>query len=130
MANEITISLSMSASKGGASINTVGATGPASATYNMTGADMLSATQALTTSTIAVPLGSVTGDYRLYACNLEDPLATTPATISFDRATPVSANPPIRLAAGDECLIVVPSGTTMYVNASANCSMYYAVVEK
>lgn len=129
MANEITITLSLSASKGGASVNTVGATGPATASYDMSGNDMVQATQALTTSSIAVPIGSITGAYRLYACNLENPTTST-TTISFDRSSTVSANPPVTLGPGDECLLVVPSGTTIYVAASAACSMYYTAVEK
>jgi hypothetical protein len=129
MANEITIALSMSASKGGASINTVGATGPASASYNMTGADMISGTHATSTTTSAIPLGSVVAPYRIYMMNMEVSPSTT--TISIDRATPVSGTPVTVLAPGDECFLVVPSGTTIYAIASSGTpSLFYAIVEK
>jgi len=68
MANEITISMSMSASKGGASVNTVGATGPASASYDMTGADMISGTQILAstgTTYALVPLSIISHSYAM-----------------------------------------------------------------
>jgi hypothetical protein len=134
MANEITISLSMSASKGGASINTVGATGPATASYDMAGTDMLSGTQILasTGTTYALNIGSVAAPYRAYIMNMGT-LATTPpaGVVTIDRATPVSATPAISLAVGDECFMVVPSGTTIYLTSSANdTTVYVAIVEK
>ena len=126
MANEITIAMSMRASKGGASIDTVGTTGPASANYDMTGADMSSGTHATSTTTSALPLGSSVAPYRAYIMNMD---ATN--SISLDRATPVSGTPFTTLAPGDECFLVVPSGTTIYAIASASTpSLYYAIVEK
>lgn len=134
MANEITISMSMSASKGGASVNTVGATGPATASYDMTGTDVLSGTQILasTGTTYALNLGSVAAPYRAYIMNMGT-LGTTPPTgiVTIDRATPVSATPAITLDVGDECFIVVQSGTTIYLTSSVNATtVYVAIVEK
>jgi len=131
MANEITISMSMSASKGGASINTVGATGPATASYDMAGADMLSGTQILasTGTTYALNIGSVAAPYRAYIMNMGAP--TTTPTVTIDRATPVSATPAISLGVGDECFMVVPSGTTIYLTSTHNdTTVYVAIVEK
>ena len=127
MANEITIVLSMRASKGGASIDTVGSTGAASANYDMTGTDMLSATQILATSgtTYALNLGSVTPPYRAYVMNMG------PGVVQLDRATAVSGTPAQELAVGDECLLVVPAATTYYAKADAtNTSIFAAIVEK
>ena len=59
MANEITIALSITASKGGASVNSVGTTGPATASYDMTGADMSSGTVATSTPTAALSVGGL-----------------------------------------------------------------------
>ena len=131
MANEITISMSMSASKGGASVNTVGATGPASASYDMTGADMISGTQILasTGTTYAFNLGSVTATYRAYIMNMG--ASSTTGIVTIDRATPVSATPAITLGVGDECFIVVQSGTTIYLTSDTNATtVYVAIVEK
>jgi|DEB19_MinimDraft_3_1074340.scaffolds.fasta_scaffold77468_2 hypothetical protein len=131
MANEITISMSMSASKGGASVNTVGATGPASASYDMTGADMISGTQILasTGTTYALNLGSVTAPYRAYIMNMG--ASSTTGIVTIDRATPVSATPAITLGVGDECFIVVQSGTTIYLTSDTNATtVYVAIVEK
>jgi len=131
MANEITITLSMSASKGGASVNTVGATGPASASYDMTGADMISGTQILTSTgtTYALNLGSVTAPYRAYIMNMG--ASSTTGIVTIDRATPVSATPAITLGVGDECFIVVQSGTTIYLTSDTNATtVYVAIVEK
>ena len=131
MANEITIALSMSASKGGASINTVGATGPASASYDMTGADMISGTQILasTGTTYALNLGSVTAPYRAYIMNMG--ASSTTGIVTIDRATPVSATPATTLGVGDECFIVVQSGTTIYLTSDTNATtVYVAIVEK
>lgn len=134
MANEITISLSMSASKGGASINTVGATGPATATYDMAGTDMLSGTQILTSTgtTYALNIGSASAPYRAYIMNMGN-LSTSPPTgvVTIDRATPVSATPAVTLDVGDECFLVVESGTTIYLTSSVNATtVYVAIVEK
>jgi hypothetical protein len=131
MANELTISMSMSASKGGAAVNTVGATGPASASYDMTGADMISGTQILasTGTTYALNLGSVTAPYRAYIMNMG--ASSTTGIVTIDRATPVSATPAITLGVGDECFIVVQSGTTIYLTSDTNATtVYVAIVEK
>lgn len=131
MANEITIVLSVKASKGGASIDTVGSTGAASANYDMTGADMLSGTQILTSTgtTYALSLGSVVAPYRAYICNLGATSST--GIVTIDRATPVSGTPATTLGVGDECLLVVQSGTTIYLTSDTNATtVYVALVEK
>jgi hypothetical protein len=127
MANEITIALSMSASKGGASINTVGASGPASATYTMTGNNMISGTQFLLTAgtTYALDLASVTAPYRAYIQNMGG------SAVNIDKATPVPSPSMIELGAGDECLLVVPTGVTIYLKpVAANALVYVALCEK
>ncbi len=129
MPNEITITLSMLASKGGASINTVGSTGAASASYDMTGTDMLSGTQSVSTSPAALTLGGVTAPFRAYLCNMS---STSGEDIRVGNA---SADPITSivstLAPGDECFLVVPSGTTIYVESAAGSpNLFYALVEK
>lgn len=129
MPNEITITLSMSASKGGASVNTVGSTGPASASYDMTGTDMLQGTQIVSTTTAALTLGSVSGAYRLYLCNLS---STTGEDIRVGNA---NADPITSIVStllpGDECFLNVPSGTTIYVeSASGSPTLFYCAVER
>lgn len=129
MANEITITLSMSASKGGASINTVGSTGPASASYDMTGTDMLQGTQIVTTTTAALTLGSTTAPFRAYLCNLS---STTGEDIRVGNANadPITSIVST-LAPGDECFLVVPAGTTIYVeSATGSPTLFYAICEK
>jgi hypothetical protein len=129
MANEITISLSMSASKGGASVNSVGATGPATASYDMTGTDMSSGTVNTSTTTASLSVGAVTGPYRLYLCNLSS-TSGEDIRVGNANADPITSivstlNP------GDECFLVVPSGTTIYVeSASGTPALYYVAVEK
>lgn len=129
MANEITISCSMSASKGGSSVNTVGSSGAASDTYDMTGTDMLQGTQIVTTTTAALSLGSVTGSYRAVLIN-------TSETVGEDiRVGNANADPITSLVStlepGDRCMLVVPSGTTIYVeSASGSPTLFYAITEK
>lgn len=127
MANEITITMSMSASKGGASINTVGATGPASSTYTMTGNNMVGATQSLATAgtTYALDLASVVAPYRAYIYNVSG------GVVNIDKATPVPSPSMVELAVGDECFLVVPTSTTIYVKpATSNSLIYVGIAEK
>jgi len=131
MANEITITMSMSASKGGASINTVGATGPATASYDMTGTLVNQGTQVLATAgtTYALDLGSVTPPYRAYIMNMG--ATSTTGIVSVDRATPVSATPSTELGIGDECFYVVPSGSTIYVKSDTDdTTLFVGIAQK
>lgn len=129
MANEITITMSMSASKGGASINTVGATGPASASYDMTGTDMIQGTQIVTTTTAPLNLGSVTAPMRVYLCNIAEPAGPS-IRVGNANADPITSIIS-ELDPGDECFLVIPSGTTIYVESTADSpTLFYACCEK
>ncbi len=128
MANEITITLSLVASKGGASINTVGATGAASASYDMTGTDMLQGTQIVTTTTAALSLGSVSGGYTAYLCNLSS-TSGEDIRVGNANADPITSIIST-LTPGRECLLTIPSGTTVYVESAAGSpTLFYALVE-
>ena len=127
MPNEITVTMSMSASKNGASINSVGATGPASSTYTMTGNNMVGGTQLLATAgaTVALDLGSVSPPYRAQIYNLSG------GVVNIDNATPVPSPSMVELAVGDECFLVVPTGVTIYLKPAVNNSLVYvAIAEK
>jgi hypothetical protein len=92
---------------------------------------MLSGTQILasTGTTYALNIGSVAAPYRAYIMNMG--AATTTPTVTIDRATPVSGTPAISLGVGDECFMVVPSGTTIYLTSTHNdTTVYVAIVEK
>jgi len=129
MAKEITVVTSMTASKGGASVNSVGTTSPASSTYDMTGTDMEQGTQIVTTTTAALTLGSVTGAYRALLVN-------TSSTVGEDiRVGNANADPIASIVStlepGDECFLNVPSGTTIYVESAAGSpSLFRCIVEK
>jgi hypothetical protein len=128
MSNEITISLSISASKGGASVNSVGTTGAATASYDMTGADMSSGTVATSTTTAALSVGSVTAPYRLYLCNLSS-TSGEDIRVGNANADPITSLVST-LAPGDECLLVVPSGTIYLESAAGTPNAFYVAVEK
>lgn len=128
MANEITITLSMSASKSGASVNSVGATGPATASYDMSGADMSSGTVATSTTTAALSVGTVTAPYRIYLCNLST-TSGEDVRIGNANADPITSIVST-LAPGDECFLVVPSGTLYVESASGTPNLFYVAVEK
>lgn len=128
MANEITISLSISASKGGASVNSVGTTGAATASYDMAGADMSSGTVATSTTTAALSVGAVTAPYRLYLCNLSS-TSGEDIRVGNANADPITSLVST-LAPGDECLLVVPSGTIYLESAAGTPNAFYVAVEK
>lgn len=128
MANEITISLSITASKGGASVNSVGTTGAATASYDMTGADMSSGTVATSTTTAALSVGAVTAPYRLYLCNLSS-TSGEDIRVGNANADPITSIVST-LAPGDECLLVVPSGTIYLESAAGTPNAFYVAVEK
>jgi hypothetical protein len=129
MANEINVVLSMTASKGGASVNSVGTTGPASDTFDMTGTDMKSGTQIVTTTTAALSLGSVVAPYYVFLHNT----SADPAEII--RVGNVNADPitaiVTELGAGDRAFLVIPNGITLYVESdSGSPSLFHVIVER
>jgi hypothetical protein len=128
MPNEITISLSIAASKGGASVNSVGTTGAATASYDMTGADMSSGTVATSTTTAALSVGTVTAPYRLYLCNLST-TSGEDVRVGNANADPITSLVST-LAPGDECFLVVPSGTIYVESAAGTPNLFYVAVEK
>jgi len=126
MANEINAVLSMTASKGGASVNSVGTTGPASDTFDMTGTNMKSGTQTVTTTPAALSLGSVAAPYYAFLSNI----STDVIRVGNASADPITAIVS-ELAAGDRAFLVVPDGTTLYVeSATGDASLFHVLVEK
>jgi hypothetical protein len=129
MANEIAITLALSASKGGASVNSVGSTSPASATLDMTGTDMLSGTQIVTTTTAALTVGSVTAPYSVLLRNLStDP--TEIIRVGNANADPITSIVTELLTGRPGSMVNVPSGGTLYVeSASGSPTLAFTMVE-
>lgn len=126
MANEITATISLLASKGGASINTVGSSGAAAKSFDMTGVDMASGTFNVGTSpdeAIPIPGDLATAKY-LYIKNLD---ATN--YVEFSYGTGGSFAAVVRI---DPLAAVMfrPTSTTCYLKANtAACDVYWAAVE-
>ena len=129
---DVTITVSMSASKGGASVNSVGTTGAAATSYTMTGTDMGSGTTLISTTTATLSVGSSVGPYWLYVKNTS---STTGETIRIGsaNAAPITA---LRttLEPGESGLIAVETSGTVYVEAAAATAstpvLYWVAVEK
>lgn len=110
MANEITYTASLSASKSGAVINS----GTLSDTVSMTGGDVLATTQNIGTSNEQIDMSSITGDCRIIIKNLST--GTDSVQIFKDNA---DAHLLSKLGAGEHCLLTqVPSGS-LYAKATA-----------
>lgn len=126
MANEITAVCSLLASKGGASINTVGSSGSATKQFDMTGSDMASGTMNVGNGADeAVPIPADIGTCKLlYLKNLD---ATN--YIEFSYGTGGGFSAVIRIDAG-MAVMFRPTSTTCYVKANtAACDMFWAAVE-
>lgn len=110
MANEITITTSMSVSKGGATINT----SSQSKTLDMSGADMATFTQVIGTSNEAIGFPSdISGDVHIVVKNLD---ATNYVEIFKDSGNTHLLS---KLNAGEFChLTRVPSTTSLYARAN------------
>lgn len=129
---DVTITVSIQASKGGASVNSVGTTGAASSSFTMSGTDMGSGTTLVSTTTSTLSVGSVTGPYWLF-------LRNTSSTSGEDiRVGNANADPITSLRTtvkpGESALISVESGGTVYVEAAAATAstpaLYWVAVEK
>lgn len=109
MADEITYSVEMSVSKGGAAVNS----GTLSATVDMTGVDVAALTQSIGTSNEQIDVGpDITGDCRVVIKNLD---GTNYVEIFKDNA---NAHLLSKLPAGESCLLThVPSGS-LYARAN------------
>lgn len=121
MANEITYAVSMSVSKGGASINS----GTLSDTIDMTGTDMGTVTQSIGTSNEAldVPV-DVTGDVHLIVKNLD---STNYVEIFKDSGNSHLLS---KLSAGEACsLRAVPSGSLYGRANSAAVQIQFWITE-
>jgi hypothetical protein len=125
MANEITAVVSLSASKSGASINTVGSSGSATKQYDMTGADMASGTANIGTSDEALPIpADIATCKALFIKNLD---ATN--YVEFSYGTGGSFAAVVRIDPGMSVLFR-PTSTTCYVKANtAACDIFWAAVE-
>lgn len=125
MSNEGSAVISLSASKGGASINTVGSSGSATKQFDMSGGDMASGTMNVGTSDEAIPIPADIGTCRyLFLKNLD---ATN--YIEFSYGTGGSFAAIIRIDPGHS-VIFRPTSTTCYAQANtAACDMFWAAVE-
>lgn len=128
MANEKTITVSMSAAKGGATLNTTGTNAAASVTGDMTGTDMVSGTFAATTTTAALAPAGISGQYDLVIRNTAtDPLHFL--RIGSANADPITAIRTI-VPAGQTRIITVESSGNVYVEADAGSPvLFYAACE-
>lgn len=126
MADEIRVSCSLSASKGGASINTVGTSQGASFSFDMTGTDMGSGTQAIgfaADEQLVLPADVGTIKY-LFLYNLD---ATNYVELSY--ATGGGFVSRVQIDAGCPVLLR-PTSATIYLKANtAACNIFWAVVE-
>jgi len=119
----------MSASKGGASINTVGANGAASKSFDMANTDMMSSTQIMASgSTAAIVLAGVTPPYRAVFVNMST-TAIEVINIGNANANPITSIVSA-LRAGDKCCVTVPIGTVLYAHSeSGTPSLFYSLCE-
>lgn len=128
MSNEKTITVSMSAAKGGATINTTGTNAAASVTADMAGTNMVSGTFATSTTTAALVPAGITGQYDLTLRNT----ATNPLhflRIGSANADPITAIRTI-VPAGQTRIITVESTGSVYVEADAGSpTLFYAACE-
>jgi hypothetical protein len=107
MANEITQSINLSASKGGATVSI-----STSKRINMTGDDMLQGTQVIGTSAETLALGEISGaPGNLAIKNLD---ATNFVEIGGDSGLTVFK---IKIAPGEAC-IFQPTSATLYAQAN------------
>jgi len=126
---DVTITVSIQASKGGASVNSVGTTGAAAASFTMSGSDMGSGTVATSTTTATLSVGSSTGPYWLFLRNMS---STTGEDIRVGNA---NADPITSLRTtvkpGESSLISVEASGVVYVEAASGTpSLNWVAVEK
>jgi hypothetical protein len=117
MASEIVLSVSLRASKSGATVSA-----SASDVIDMTGDDMMYDTQVIGTSAEALTWGEITGAPKyIFLQNLD---STNFVTVGF-------TNPPteMKMLAG-ECLLIPPTTATIYAKAdTAACRVVKCAME-
>ncbi len=108
MANEITYTASLSASKSGATISS----GTLSDTVSMTGGDVLATTQNIGTSNEQIDVSSITGDCRIIIKNLD---STNYVEIFKDNGNSHLLS---KLSAGEHCLLTQVPSASLYARAN------------
>jgi hypothetical protein len=108
MANEITYQVAISASKSGAVISS----GTLSDTVDMTGGDVLAATQNIGTSNEQIDVASIANDCRIVIKNLD---ATNYVEVFKDSGNTHLLS---KLAAGEACLLTQVPSATLYARAN------------
>lgn len=125
MANEITTSISLLASKGGASVNSVGSatTTAAAKSWSMTGNGMGTTVQTLPTATttlLSVP-GSISGYFRILVRNMD---AALYVDLSYDNA---SAQIWCRVFPGEAVIWHAPDKTKIYGKPTGGADVDIAI---
>jgi len=119
MANEVTFSVSLKATKGNASVNNT-----ANMIASMTGSDMMQSTQNIGTTAELVSFGDITGAPQLVMIRNLD--ATNFVELGGDSGLTVFKT---KIAAGQACLFT-PSSATLYAKAdTAAVSIFVIAVE-
>lgn len=120
MANEITMSVALAASKGGVSV-----TGSKSNTFTLAGSNMISNVQTLSTTTpVAVNVGSCTQIQYMMIVNMD---ASATVTIGTTSASPPTGGVQVIPAGG--AVLLAGSALTYYAYASAGCDINVVAVE-
>lgn len=125
---DVTITVSIVASKGGASVSSIGATGAASASFTMTGTDLGSGTATADPTPATLSVGSATGPYWLFVRN--NGAAGEDIRIGNASANPITS---LRttITAGESNLISVETGGTVYFESETGTpQLYWVAVEK
>lgn len=126
---DVTITVSIVASKGGASVSSIGSTGAAATSFTMTGTDLGSGTVLADPTPATLSVGSATGPYWLFVRNNS---STSGEEIRIGNA---SANPitslRTTLTPGESNLISVETSGTVYIESAAgNPQLFWVAVEK
>lgn len=126
---DVTITVSIVASKGGASVSSIGSTGAAATSFTMTGTDLGSGTVLTDPTPATLSVGSATGPYWLFVRNNS---STSGEEIRIGNA---SANPitslRTTLTPGESNLISVETSGTVYIESAAgNPQLFWVAVEK
>lgn len=126
---DVTITVSIVASKGGASVSSIGSTGAAATSFTMTGTDLGSGTVLTDPTPATLSVGSATGPYWLFVRNNS---STSGEEIRIGNA---SANPitslRTTLTPGESNLISVETSGTVYIESEAgNPQLFWVAVEK
>jgi hypothetical protein len=127
MADEIRVSMSLQVAKGGAAI----ATGTLSDVIDMTGADMATVTQLVSTTADAIEAldvpADVAGDVYLV---IKHNGASGTLTISKDNGGPPASHVLSKLTSGESCFLTrVPSATLYVASSTAATPIQFWIAE-